>query len=74
MAITVNEIPRIHKWLSTILKSDATLNSAVGGRIRRGHAREGDAFPLVIYSSLGFGDDVPATGQSGRLIRVLLQR
>ena len=71
MGITVNESTRIDRWLATVLKADATLNAAVGGRVFEGNVPVKDppyVYPAVVFASLGFGDDSPATGQSGRLV------
>lgn len=63
---TVNEVPRILTWLRTVLAADATLSSAVGGRIYEGHVPEGKAFPAVVYAVLAFPDDV-AGGHAVRI-------
>lgn len=62
MSAVLNEVPRVNTWLKTILTADATLNAAVGGRIYRGHAPQGAAFPCVIYAMLSPGDDVRGSG------------
>lgn len=59
---TVNEIPRVHQWLKTILSSDATLLAAATGGIHRGRVPEGKAFPAVVYSFLSAPDDVNGNG------------
>lgn len=54
---TINEIPRVHQWLRTVLAADATLNAAVGGRIYEGHVPQGESFPAVVFSLASAGDD-----------------
>lgn len=77
--MTVNEVPRVTRWLSTTLKGDATLNAAVGGRIYRGHVPQRDPalpFPSVVYQIQSFPDDVPAVGSVGRIwakVRVIVK-
>lgn len=62
MPAVLNEVPRLHTWLRTILMADATLNAAVGGRIYRGHAPVNASFPCVVYAMLSPGDDVLGNG------------
>lgn len=59
---TINEVPRIHRWLRTILAADSTLSSAVGGRFYRGHVPENGSLPAVVFSVLGFGSDLMESG------------
>lgn len=59
---TINEVPRIHRWLRTVLGADSTLNSAVGGRFFQGHVPEGKALPACVFSVLAFGDDLRPAG------------
>ena len=61
---TINEVPRVHKWLYTVLSADGTLNSAVGGRIFEGHVPQGKSFPAVVYSLVPAADDL--SSQSGQ--------
>lgn len=58
---TVNEIPRVHQWLKTILAADATLVSSVTG-IYRGRVKKGAGYPAVVYSFLAAPDDVNGNG------------
>jgi hypothetical protein len=55
---TINEVPRVHKWLYTVMAADGTLNTAVGGRIFEGHVPQGESFPAVVYSLATAGDDL----------------
>jgi len=54
---TINEIPRVHKWLYTVLSADGTLNTAVGGRIFEGHVPQGESLPAVVFSLAMASDD-----------------
>lgn len=58
---TINEAPRMNRWLKTVLADDATLSSAVGGRFYEGHVPEGKALPACVFS-LTFDDDVMGNG------------
>jgi hypothetical protein len=62
MTTTVNEVPRLHTWIRTVLTADGTLNAAVGGRIYRGRMPQNAAYPAVIYALLSAGDDVRGSG------------
>lgn len=63
---TINEVPRMHRWLRTVLAADATLNTAVGGRFYQGHVPQdksiakGDQY--CVYSVLAFPDDLNPAG------------
>jgi hypothetical protein len=59
---TINEVPRMHRWLKTILSADATLSSAVGGRFYQGHVPQGQALPACVFSVLAFPDDLRPAG------------
>lgn len=50
MPTTVNELPRIVRWVRTQLVNDATLNTAVGGRFYADMVPEGKAFPACVFS------------------------
>lgn len=56
---TVNEIPRIHRWFATLLRSDATLASAAPGGIWRGFVPKGKSGNAVVYQFLAALDDTP---------------
>lgn len=47
---TINELPRINKWLRTVLAADSTLSTAVGGRFFEGHVPEGKSLPACVFS------------------------
>ena len=57
----VNEIPRVHRWLRTVLAADATLAGLATGGIYRGFAPKRPAgsatYPIVIYQFLAALDD-----------------
>jgi len=55
------ELLRVDQWLVARLKGDATLNTAVGGRVFRFVAPAGTAFPYVLYNYSG-GHDVIGVG------------
>lgn len=59
---TVNETTRVFQWLRTILRSDATLNAAVGGRIYEGHVPSRKALPAVVFSIDSWGEDLRPAG------------
>lgn len=55
---TINEIPRVEKWVYTVLNADATLTSAVDGRIYEGHVPQNvTASPSVVFSLSSAEDD-----------------
>ena len=56
---TVNEIPRIHRWLKTILAADATLVSAAPGGIWRGFVPKGKTGTAVVFDPMAPLDDTP---------------
>lgn len=59
---TVNEIPRVHQWLRTVLRADATLLAAATGGVHRGRVPEGKSFPAVVFSFLSATEDVNGNG------------
>lgn len=63
---TINELPRVNRWLKTILSADATLSSAVGGRFFEGHVPEGQSFPACVFTILAT-QDLYVAGRQERL-------
>jgi len=57
----VLETLRVEQWLVARLKADATLNTAVGGRVYGYVAPAGTAFPYVLFFLSG-GHDVIGVG------------
>lgn len=56
---TVNEVPRLHRWLKTILTSDATLVSNAPGGVWRGMVPKGKTGNAVVYHLLAALGDTP---------------
>lgn len=54
---TVNEIPRINRWLSTVLRADPTLVAAASGGVYRGHIPAGRSYPVVLIEYIAPLDD-----------------
>ncbi len=59
---TIHEIPRTHRWLKTILGSDATLVSATPGGIWRGMVPKGRTGNAVVFQFLAPLDDTRGNG------------
>lgn len=68
----MNEVPRAEKWLYGKLSGDATLSTAVGGRIYGYLAPQGTAYPLVLFNLQG-SRDVQGPGTNRTQTELLYQ-
>lgn len=65
-----SEVARIESWISSTLRNDSALNTAVGGRIFSYLAPQGATYPFVVYS-FHAGRDVQGLGTSRIITRPL---